>query len=236
MRPRIAVTADLQCLDDPPRLEIRLGDAYVGLVEEAGGLPVLVPPLARFADDIAEGYRVQGLLLTGGRDLDPAFYGRPRHPRTDLLAPRRQEAELGWFRWADRAGIPILGICLGCQVINVARGGTLHQYLPDLPGTANHGTAARPSAHDVMTRPGHLRKAGGNRLTGISSSHRQAADALGAGLIVTGVADDGVVEAIEDPARPFLVGVQWHPERTPDHPATRALVHAFVAACRTVRE
>src|SRR4051812_19556802 len=198
-----------RCDEAAPARELRLGTPYLRAVEAAGGLPVvLAPDEPAIAEALLD--RVDGLVLAGGPALDPLSYAAAE--RHELLGPTNRivdMAELALARAADRRGFPLLGICRGAQAINVARGGTLHQHLDDHRQTQ----PATEPAHAVAVAPGSLLAAltGGGRLD-VNSFHHQAADRLGRGLRAVATAPDGTVEAIEDPSRPFLLGVQWHAE------------------------
>jgi putative glutamine amidotransferase len=193
--------------------EEALPPAYARAVAAAGGVPLLLPSLDAPAVAAAALAAADGLLLPGGGDLTPRLYGRRPHPkngRPDLL---RDRSELAAAREAVRRGLPILGICRGLQLINVAFGGTLHQHLPDLglrPRIAHRGKTVR---HRIRLAPGSsLSRLFHSREFLVNSTHHQAVDSLGAGLTATAWADDGVVEALEDPRRRILA-VQSHPER-----------------------
>lgn len=207
-----------------------LDDAYVRLVHRAGALPVLAPPLGTFDDDLARAYAPDGVLLSGGYDLSGDLFGQATHPKAHPMAPIRQAAELAWFAWADRNRVPVLGICLGCQVINVARGGTLAQHLPDLPGARNHQFPDTQQVHEVRVVGPTLRAIAGSDRVAVNSRHWQAVAEVGRGLRVAAVADDGVIEAVEDVGDGFVLGVQWHPEHRPDDALTGALLEAFLHA------
>jgi putative glutamine amidotransferase len=194
---------------------------YFEGVNLAAGVAVLLPPQpvdAEVAARVLDG--LDGLIITGGRDIDPASYGQHRHPATDEAVgdTRMRDAfEFELVRGAMRRGMPVLGICRGAQVINVALGGTLHQHLPDLIGHTHHqqGNAVFATSA-VRTVPG-TRLAS---LIGESSDaqcyHHQAIDKLGDGLIVSAQDADGVVEAVEIPGDNFVLAVQWHPEERLD--------------------
>lgn len=205
---------------------------YMEGVNLAGGAAVLLPPQAiDAADRVLDG--LDGLIITGGRDMDPAAYGQQRHPETDepVQANRERDAwEIGLVRGAIRRGMPVLGICRGAQVINVAMGGTLHQHLPDVVGHTRHqlGNAVF-STSSVHTVP-NSRLAG---LIGESSDaqcyHHQAIDRLGEGLVISAQDSDGVIEAVEIPGENFVLGVQWHPEQRLDDIRLFAAVVAAAA-------
>lgn len=212
-----------------------LNDAYIRLVFAAGGLPVPIPPVEGFDDDVAAACRGEGLLLTGGWDLDPALYGQARHPKSTPLHARRQQAELAWFDWADRTGLPVMGICLGCQLINVARSGTLIQYLPERPGLLDHGRDGKYAFHDVDLCGDGLRSIVGEPTCPTNSRHVQAVEQVGRDLRAAARTADGVVEAVEDTTGRFVLGVQWHPEDIADRPATVAIMAAFLARAASGR-
>jgi putative glutamine amidotransferase len=206
---------------------------YIESLKRAGAVPVLIPPQPENAADILEG--IDGILLAGGDDCDPAEYGEEKHPSCEPMDPRRQHNDLGLARLARERGIPTLGICLGVQVMNVAAGGTLIQDIGSAIGTdIDH--ASEPSGrhrHDVhieaATKLGRIL---GVRELNVNSSHHQAVGRVAGGLRVTAQAPDGVVEGLEDPSHPFYVGVQWHPEDMPDESSATAIFGAFVEAAR----
>jgi putative glutamine amidotransferase len=242
MRPLIGVftserhagkLASLQRVDETaPAYELRLGMPYLRAVEAAGGLPVvLAPEDPALADALLE--RLDGLCLAGGPDLDPIAYGdATRHARLGPTDGAVDTAELALARAADRRGMPLLGICRGAQAINVARGGTLHQHLDDHRQT----TPAAESAHQIEVVSGTRLAAltGCDRLD-VNSFHHQAVNLLGAGLRVGATACDGTIEAIEDPAHHFLLGVQWHAEGMVDRAEQLALFTSLVEASAAPR-
>jgi putative glutamine amidotransferase len=204
---------------------------YTEMVARAGGLPVLLPPLPRVADTLS---RLDGLVLSGGGDIDPAVYGAARDPATGPASADRDTAELELCRRALADGVPVLAICRGLQVVNVALGGTLHQHLPDLTGHDGHSPdPGGYGSHNVSIAPGS-RLAGllGGTETAVPTHHHQAIDRLGTGLAAAAWADDGVIEAAEPagsggPAS-LVAAVQWHPEAGHDP----SLFTALVAAAR----
>lgn len=223
---------------DPPRDEMVLGLRYLQALSAAGCLPVVVPPLEPARID-AFLDRVDGICLSGGPDIVPAAYGAPAHPRLGPTEPDLDRFELALARAADRRGMPVLAICRGAQLLNVLRGGTLHQHLPDVFGTMiEHRQTAEGSepTHDVtLERTGRLTRVLGTAQLRVNSFHHQAVDRLGEGLRVVGRAPDDVVEAFEEPGDRFVVGVQWHAESIARRPEQNALFRAFAAACETVR-
>ncbi|MBQ0894578.1 gamma-glutamyl-gamma-aminobutyrate hydrolase family protein [Micromonospora sp. U56] len=196
--------------------------AYVRAVSAAGGRAVVLPP-----DDVdADVVRVlDGLVLAGGADVAPERYDQPPDPRTEPR-PDRDAGELALLAGALAADLPVLGICRGLQLLVVAHGGVLHQHLPDVVGHDRHRPApGRYGAHPVRVAPGSLAGAVMAGVDRVNSYHHQGVADPGR-LVATGWADDGVVEAVEDPRRRFLLGVQWHPENEADPRPVTALVRA----------
>lgn len=218
---------------DPPRDEMVLGLRYLQALGAAGCVPVVVPPLPPSQiEPLLE--RVQGVCLSGGPDLDPATYGADPHPRLGPTEPQLDAFELAFARAADARGLPVLAICRGAQLMNVARGGTLHQHLPDLVGDEvahRQGAIGSEPSHPIRLQEGTLATALGRDVVEVNSFHHQAVDRLGQGLRAVGWSPDGVVEAFEDATGRFVVGVQWHAEALVDHPEQEALFAAFVRAC-----
>jgi putative glutamine amidotransferase len=219
---------------DPRRAEMALGMKYLVAIEQAGGLPVVLPPLDH-GEIPALLDRLDGLCLSGGPDMDPGTYGGRYHSQLGPLEPELDQWELALVRDADAHGIPLLAICRGQQLLNVARGGNLYQHLPEepggevahrLPGKGEHG------AHDVVIEPDSLlaRAMGGLTEAHVNSYHHQAARRLGRGVKPVAWSADGVVEGIELPDRDFAVGVQWHAEAIVEQPEQLALFREFVAA------
>jgi putative glutamine amidotransferase len=206
--------------------------SYVRAVDGAGGVPLLVPPAAAAeADEVVA--RVDGLVFSGGSDLDPELYGAERHPETMGVVRERDEAELRLMAAALERDLPMLAICRGSQVLNVALGGDLEQHLPDLVGSEAHReTPGVFSDHDVDIAEGtRLGSILGARHT-VKSSHHQGFGRLAPGLRESARAPDGTLEALEDPARTFALGVLWHPEEGED----LALFEALVAEASAYRE
>jgi putative glutamine amidotransferase len=199
--------------------------AYTEAVAQAGGRVVLLPP-----DDLdADVVRVlDGLVIGGGADLDPALYGAEREPLTDIR-PHRDSGEMLLARAALAADLPILGVCRGMQVLTVAAGGTLHQHLPDVLGHEKHRPAPGVyGSHDARFAPGsRVAELMGDDL-GIHCYHHQGIADPGT-LRPTGWAEDGLIEAVEDPGHAFVLGVQWHPELIRDRRLFGALVNAAKA-------
>ena len=231
MSPVIGITVD--SVKDPAKPETRgkltLNWDYAQAIADAGAIPILIPPMA---DMQALASMIDGWLIPGGDDIDAARFGEENHPKVQLQDPARYagEAELLQVLSPD---VPVLGICYGCQFINVARGGTLIQHLPDVVDHESHagGTLQRYSISDSK-----LRAAANTDSIEGKSFHHQAVKDIGANLRVVATAQDGTVEAIEATDRPWMIGVQWHPERTPDDAATKHLFDNFVAAARAHAE
>jgi putative glutamine amidotransferase len=213
---------------------------YVDSVRRAGGRPVLLPPGGDEDEARATVAGLDGLLVSGGPDIDPVRYGKARHPRTQPPVPARDTWDLAVTGAALAQGVPLLAICRGMQILNVCRGGTLHQHVPDLVGHERHeGGPGYFGRHQVRVRPdsmlaGILPEPG---LFGVPTHHHQAVDLLGDGLQAVAWEEDGLIEAVEPGPTElgglsgFALGVQWHPERGDDMRLFGALVGA--AAERT---
>jgi putative glutamine amidotransferase len=219
---------------DPPRQEMVLGIRYLEAIGRAGALAMVVPPLpGPMIPALLE--RVDGICLSGGPDIHPDAYGAEPHSELGPTEPRLDAFELALARAADERDMPILAICRGAQVLNIARGGTLHQHLPDVAGDRlAHRQPGDPSkhTHGVSVVPGsRLEAILGHRHVEVNSFHHQAVDAIGERLTVTAQAEDGTVEAFEAVDRSFVVGVQWHAECLVDHDEQAALFSALVDAC-----
>ncbi len=201
----------------PPILGTRQG--YTDAVIQAGGLPVVFPPVTEMATLRGLFERVDGIILTGGVDIAPALYGEEAHPRLGAVHAERDSAELPLARWAAAEGKPVLGICRGIQMLNVALGGTLYQDLEtQRPGPIDHEVSYK---HECWERLDHsltlledsrlAELLGGTRVE-VNSLHHQAIKDLAPGLRIVGHAPDGVVEAVEGTGKGFVIGVQCHPE------------------------
>jgi putative glutamine amidotransferase len=217
-RPRIGLSLDTGALDEGKKL-YELNVDYANAVIRAGGMPVPLPHTHDHALRVEMIESLDGLIIPGGSDIDPALFGQPRHTKSKLVDPDRQAFDLAMLSLAEQRHLPTLGICLGCQLMNVHRRGTLHQHLPDADlGTGaaalEHSRAGdRTNYHTVTIRAG-------TRLADIlaadniqaNSRHHQGIAKVGHGLIASAAAPDGLVEAIEDPTLPMWLAVQWHPE------------------------
>jgi putative glutamine amidotransferase len=232
-RPRIGITLDV----DPERRRYEIKQGYVAAVLGAGGLPILLP----HAQPVAAAYLalLDGLVVTGGDfDIPPELYGEVRRVVCGPPKPERTRFEKELLEAALAAGLPVLGICGGMQLLNVVRGGILHQDLPADTGISGH---EQPAPKDVPTHP--VRVAPGtllSRLLGagvpehrVNSTHHQAVKEPGTGVLVSATSPDGVIEAIELPDLPFALGVQWHPEAVLEHdPRHAGLFAGLVEAAR----
>jgi putative glutamine amidotransferase len=214
--------------------------SYLERVRAAGGIPVLLAPLPGATDDVDEIVAsVDALVLSGGPDVDPVHFDQPVHPQT-YLDGVDDDFELPLALAALDAGRPLLAICRGIQVLNVALGGTLHQHITELPGVEPHGRPSEPGGewhHSVTLEPGsRLARVMRTTTPTVSCHHHQSIDRVGKGLRVVGRGADGIVEAVElDDAGDdrFVLAVQWHPEDTaPNDPAQQALFDALVARAR----
>jgi gamma-glutamyl-gamma-aminobutyrate hydrolase PuuD len=196
---------------------------YVRAVERAGGRPLLVPPSEDALEETLDS--VDALVFSGGSDLDPELYGQETHPETTGVEPERDRAELALLTAALARDMPVLAICRGSQVLNVAAGGDLVQHLPDDVGHDGHKhTPGEFADHDVVLEAGtHLGALLGPNAP-VKSHHHQGFGRLGSGLRVAAHAEDGAVEAVEDPSRRFALGVLWHPEAGEDLKLFEALV------------
>jgi gamma-glutamyl-gamma-aminobutyrate hydrolase PuuD len=208
---------------------VLLPRTYPDVVIAAGGIPVLLPPIPESAAAVD---RLDAVVLAGGPDVGPDRYGAAPHPRTGPPRPERDAAELAVLHRALERGIPVLGVCRGAQVLNVALGGTLVQHVPDAVGHSGHnptpgvfGTVAV-----ALERGSRVGAALGPEAT-VRCHHHQSLDRVADGLVVTGRAADGTVEAVELTDAPFVVGVQWHPE---ENATDVRLMAALVTAASTV--
>ena len=234
-RPRIGVNCNVAD-GEPSGEKLTLNWPYVEAVVRGGGLPVLLPPVAGdglVAEALAG---IDGLVLIGGRDYDPALYGQERHEATKLVAARRMAFELPLAATAAERGVATRVVCGGAQLINVALGGSLIQDIEtEVPGARRHTRSPEgETLHEVDVAAGTRLAAivGAGRLE-TNSSHHQAVARPAEGLaIVARAAEDGIVEAVEREGRAFLLGVQWHPERLLDRDVHVALFRALVAAAR----
>lgn len=206
--------------------------SYIAAMQRAGGLAILLPPDPSALEDPDELLDLlDGLILAGGADIDPSAYGALRHPKTVGTVPERDKFEIALARRAVERDLPLLGICRGMQLLNVSRGGTLDQHLPDSKGHEDHCRTFGSfdnSDHCVRLAEGSLAaQAAGEEHHETKSHHHQGVEEIGEDLVVTGWAElDELPEAIEIPDRRFVLGVQWHPEADEASPVIACFVRA----------
>ena len=231
-QPIVAVTATTEIIRGLPR--VRVNEAYTRALTRAGMIPLVLAPIdTRFAADVVA--RVDGVVLTGGEDVAPHRYGAPPHPSTDPPHETRDASEIALIAAARAAKLPVLAICRGLQIMNVALGGTLVQDIPSERGSSTVHTRSDARAtrvHDVrITAGSRLAEALGATTLTVNSSHHQAIDRPGSGLKINATAPDGVIEGAEwtDFHDWWMLGVQWHPEELTETPEgwDRALFLAF---------
>ena len=231
-RPIIGVTLDTY--DGKPRYQLPFD--YTTAIERAGGLPLAIPyrtDLSLVPEIVAA---LDGILFTGGLDLDPSVYGEQWHPKAERIDPDRQRFELALLAEVERRRTPALGVCLGSQLMNVHRGGSLIQFLPELSRDAaleHRKLEDDGRRHAVRIEPGTiLHTAIGREEITANTRHKQAIKDVGRGLRVAARAPDGIVEAIEDPSMPLYLAVQWHPENLTDQPEHLAPFKLLVSKAR----
>jgi len=215
-----------------------LDSNYFDFLEDAGAVPQPIA-LMQNAEQIESVLdQLQGILFTGGLDINPDLWGEKLHPQTRLLHPRRQLFEFKLYQAAKERRLPILGICLGVQMINVAGGGSLYQYLPEEPGQIDHGGEGYSTRHQVrLDKNGRLYHWLKAEELNVPSCHTQGIKRIGAGYLPSAVSPDGVIEALEEPDYPFLLAVQWHPERDRYNLFNRVIMEEFLkAATRYAKE
>lgn len=223
-RPIIGITVTCShYVSDPEGFErLSVNRLYADCVAAAGGTPLLLPFQAS-VEDVIE--LIDGWLIPGGDDIDPSEYGAARHEKTKLESKDRYEFEKRLYAAAPR-GLPILGICYGCQFINVVRGGKIAQHVPEIVGHDEHsGGGLHSYAIDLSTRLGRI--IGADSASG-KSYHHQAVKTPGELLKVSARSEEGIIEGLEDTSGRWIVGVQWHPERTPDSPESQAIFRSFI--------
>ena len=235
-RPVIGVTMDY---GDKPR-QYMLPYDYTTSIERAGGLPWPLPYKTNLSliPEIVD--RLDGIVFSGGDDLDPTLYGEVLHPKCEPIDPDRQCFELALIAEVERRRMPALGICLGCQLMNVHRGGSLIQFLPEnerVDALEHRKLNDDTRRHSVRLEPGtRLAAAVGHEQITVNTRHKQAIARTGRGLRVIAKAPDGVVEGIEDPAYPFFMAVQWHPENLSDRPEHLAPFQLLVTSAEATRQ
>lgn len=231
-KPVIGVTVDYR--DDRPTYA--LGFAYCDAVSAGGGLPVMLPYRSDVGDVGAVLDLVDGIVFVGGHDLDPKAWGDTPHPKSIGLDPDRERYERALMAEVERRRMATLGICLGSQLMNVTRGGSMRQFIPDLglsPAIEHRRVNDADSRHPLRVETDSLlERVLGVRELESNSAHKQAYGRIGRGLRVVATAPDGIPEALEDPSMPFWLGVQWHPERIWKEGVQVRLFEALVAASR----
>jgi len=229
--PRIGITTYAPYLHEQEE-NFRVPCDYIDAVHMAKGIPILLPMGEPYTGELVD--MIDGLLLVGGGDICPAEYGGPEHETIYETDERRDRFEMALVIESLEARIPLLGICRGMQVINVALEGTLHTHIPDVFGlTVTHVPEPLQAVQHGITVTAGSQCAGvmGSTEFAADSSHHQAIKDIASGLAVVGEAPDGVIEAVEMPGHPWLIGVQWHPERTAaDDPVQQRLFDQFVLA------
>lgn len=214
-RPLIGITSD----HNSQHTQYAIPHGYALSVERAGGLPVMLPYRADLSLIPDYVQRLQGIVFSGGNDLDPSAYGEQWHPKTEKIDPLRERFERALIAEVERRRLPVLGICLGSQLMNLHRGGAMHQYIPDIGTDIEHRNLKRDwvGRHGVtLAADSVIARALGKTQVEVNTSHKQAIRLPGKGLRVIAIAPDGVIEGVEDPTLPLFVGVQWHPERMTD--------------------
>jgi putative glutamine amidotransferase len=239
LKPMIGINSFVQIDEKHPASDLNARDfykvpaKYIDAVAAAGGIPVIVPCLGN--KPLLRDYlvRLDGFLFIGGADLPPELYRQVRHPNVLATIPvRRAETDMFLVSAALKLNIPILGICLGCQLLNVAAGGELIQHLET---TDRHRCGSGDVYHKIKIKHGSkLMNIFGSAVVTVNSAHHQAVKpgAVGSGFSPVAYAPDGTIEAIEMKDRRFVMGVQWHPERIADEESRRKIFSAFIAACR----
>jgi len=197
--------------------------SYVNAIQQAGGRPLLVPPAEDAIDETLD--VLDGLLFSGGSDIDPSLYGAEPHPSVNGTRPDRDRAELALMEAAFARQMPVLAVCRGMEVMNVARGGDIVQHLPEIVGHEDHKhTLGVFGDHEVDVESESLLGSLLGERAPVKSHHHQGVGRLGEGLVESAWAEDGTIEGIEDPSRRFALGVLWHPEQGEDFALFRALV------------
>jgi len=244
--PLIGITADTSGENGRGRQKtdwtLSLPGRYCGAIWQAGGIPIILPPVdsgAAGASAVLD--RLDGLLISGGNfDIHPALYGETPISALGEIKTERTKSELNLARMALARDLPLLGICGGAQAINVVMGGTLYQDIAtQVTGAIEHQQSKRREigGHEIRIRPGtRLAEIVGRRVVEVNTTHHQAVKRLGAGLVVSATAEDGLIEGIESSNHSFVLGVQWHPEAlAPRSVHQRKIISAFVEACRRFR-
>lgn len=234
-KPLIGLTTT-RMLTPLKRPAFAMTEAYIRSITDAGGISLLIP--SSLANDELDELlpRLDGILFTGGYDIDPSLYGNPPHPKVERVDADRDRVEIHLVQAVTQSGKPFLGTCRGIQVINVALGGNLYEHLPEqLPGEAHHDNRDLPRnylAHGVEIQPDScLNQIIGLKQIQVNSLHHQGVRRLALVLRATAQSPDSLIEAVELPDHPFGLAVQWHPEELQEYEPMRKLFQAFVQAC-----
>ncbi|HKI53314.1 MAG TPA: gamma-glutamyl-gamma-aminobutyrate hydrolase family protein [Anaerolineales bacterium] len=234
MKPLIGITTN-QSKNTHGHPTVMVMQSYVNAVMQAGGVPVLVPSMIHEDGWDALYARLDGILFSGGGDISLKRFSGEAHPRVDDVDPERDSVEIKMLQSAVEDGKPFLGICRGCQVMNVALGGTLYTHIQDqLPNSLDHaypGNRRTVLVHEVKLEEGtHIAEVMGEPILKVNSLHHQGLKDIAPSLKITGYAPDGLVEAVELPDHPFGIAVQWHPEWLTDQQPTKNLFRKFIKA------
>jgi putative glutamine amidotransferase len=241
MRPSIGISSNFAVRGTPPGEQLYLGAGYIDAILAGGGLPLPLPVPAKFDDQLIDELldKIDGLLMTGGNDLDAQRWGEEMHPRAKRLHSRRERFEVELFRRADARRMPILAVCLGHQVAHVARGGAITQHIENTPSLAHYNEDESMTEHAVTVEPSsQLCRLMGTSKLRVNSSHHQIIDPArtGEGLCTSAKAEDGAIEASEDRRDGrFLITIQWHPEKSLDRAEQQALFRSLVTAADSYR-
>jgi putative glutamine amidotransferase len=233
MKPRIGISMKYRTNEDDTEWAY-LDHRYFDVIADLGVIPIPIVPVENIVTLNAILSQVNGVIFTGGGDLNPALYDEQAHKKTNIIHPRRQRFELLLYEQTIKQRLPVLGISLGIQLINVAQGGSLHQHLPDLDSEVDHGTSDKYIPNHLLTLHKKSKLYNWLKVEQISvpSCHHQGINRLGKGLLPAAVAEDGLVEVIELSDYPFLLAVQWHPERDIEMPGNRLIFNKFIDAVR----
>jgi putative glutamine amidotransferase len=243
-RPVIGITCDY----NDARTEYASPYGYAASVQRVGGLPLLLPYRVDLALLPQMVDLLDGIVFSGGEDIDPSAFGQERHLMAEAVDPLREQFERALFAEVERRRLPTLGICMGTQLINVHRGGSLVQFIPDVLEKAGDQKEGLPIEHRRLEKkesPRHevkleagttLAERLGRKRIEVNSSHKQSIDRLGKGLRVIATSPDGIIEGVEDPSMPLLLAVQWHPERMSDEAPHRALFEILVERAAEARD
>lgn len=243
--PLIGITADTAGENGRGRRTtdwtLSLPGRYCRAISQAGGIPIILPPVESGAGAIAVLERLDGLIISGGNfDIHPALYGETPIPELGEIKAERTKSEMNLARMALKRDLPLLGICGGAQAINVVMGGTLYQDIAtQVTGAIEHQQSEKREigGHEIRLRPGtRLAKIIGRPFLEVNTTHHQAIKRLGAGLVANANAEDGLIEGVESSNHSFVLGVQWHPEAlAPRSVHQRKIISAFIEACRSFR-